>query len=661
MVGFLFGSALSAAVLAGWPVYLHLRRRRRMRIQSVPSLRLFGFTQRKTKQIRFQQLALLIARVAFVLAIAMLLAQPFVHVSRYLPLPPVAGEKQDNLVLAVVLDDSLSSMHGSSGKTRLDSSRALLKRVIQELPPNCNVSFTLTSSPFAGPLMKKDEALAYLEKVTSIPRPGEAVEAMRQVVQAFAGRNVCFFVSAPRADDLWYSPDKAFDSTEGLTVFLHDLDSIQTSAMIMNIEAGVIKLRGKPGDLLGKPFTSANPDGNGFTRKITAHEALIGEIAMPPTDEERYLRLTIGSDTHPWQRCFHRPGSNTQSKRHVVILRRTEGDAIAADKIVSGVLLSSGLDVTIHHLDPSQDGLPEQADAVVAIDALDALPTVSQWLSSGGGKAATLVTFPPPTSTSEWNAPVETDKSQIPTKIVNPQNLPIDELALLEVRTLRPDRLAEPRSGMAILTMADDIPIVTKEIRTNGRPTWRMGFRVTTSEAAVYHPSFPLLLSSILLPEDGDTEVSEATVGDVARVDKWFGSDQLDGSIALPNGEVLNVPRGAANATFVKINAPGEYRFATAGDTRYRIANMPRDTSMKSLSKDELRALLGNPALQTVAEKRRITAEDFQYLEASTSSHPSKRKRRDLSPIVFALALAFLSIEAVLLHIVWRRRASISE
>ena len=68
--------------------------------------------------------------------------------------------------------------------------------------------------------------------------------------------------------------------------------------------------------------------------------------------------------------------------------------------------------------------------------------------SSGGGKDASLVTLPDPIPTSGWKAPIDTNKSQIPTKIVNPQNLPIDELALLEIRTLRPDRLAEPMLGM---------------------------------------------------------------------------------------------------------------------------------------------------------------------------------------------------------------------
>ncbi len=661
MFGFLFGSALGAAALAGWPIYLHLRRRRRMKVQSVPSLRLFGFTKRKTRRIRIQQLALLVMRVTFVLAIALLLAQPFVSVSKYLPLPPVAGEKRDNLVLAIVLDDGLSSMHGNSTRTRLDESKAVLKRIIGSLPSNGNVSFALTSSPFAGPLLRRDEALAYLKKISSIPRPGEAVEAVKSVVRTFAGKQVCIVISAPRANDLWYSHEKAFEKAGGLGVYLHDLDPIRTTEMIRRIDHNSIRLQGKPGDLQAKSFTISGAEGIVVRRTITAHEALIGEVSLPSTDDERFLKVTVGDATHPWHTYYHRPQAHASSKKRVVILRRTNEAGVAMDKIVTSLLLACGVELVIDHLNPETEPLPEHADAVVAVEGMEAIATVKEWLVRGGGGHATVLLVPPAPADHGWNAPVNTHPSQAPTKIVDTQGLPIDELAVLEIRNMRPERLTEPMVGKTVLATADGLAIRTREVRPKGGDLWRLGIEVNTSEPAVFHPSFPVLLASIMLPKTSDVKDKDVTVGDVVRVDEWFGSDLSSGEVTLPNGEIVQVQLGMANSTFVRVNDPGVYVMSTSGTQRYRVANVPRDPSTTSLSMEEITTLLGEPKITVIDGKSRITPEDFQQMETVESQRSVRKKRRDLSPIVFIFALVSLSVEALLLYLVWRRKASIAE
>jgi hypothetical protein len=212
-----------------------------------------------------------------------------------------------------------------------------------------------------------------------------------------------------------------------------------------------------------------------------------------------------------------------------------------------------------------------------------------------------------------------------------------------------------------VLTTADELAIVTKEVRDDGGETWRLGFDVSKDESAIYHPSFPLLLTSILLPERTNSEDVEATVGDVLRVDEWYGSDQLAGTMKLPDGQEVTISTGSANATFVKVDLPGAYAFHAAGTTQYRVANVPRDASNSSLSLDEMTELLGSPELTMITTRSRIRPEDFQQMETAESVTSRRKKRRDLSPIVFILALIFLSVESILLYSVWKRKASVAE
>ena len=75
--GLLFAGALAGVASVAWPIYLHLRTRRHQRVQTVPSLRLFGFARPQTRRIRLEQLLLLVARVLLLAGLWLLLAQPY--------------------------------------------------------------------------------------------------------------------------------------------------------------------------------------------------------------------------------------------------------------------------------------------------------------------------------------------------------------------------------------------------------------------------------------------------------------------------------------------------------------------------------------------------------------------------------------------------------
>ncbi len=64
MFGFLAGFALLGAATVAWPLYLHLRKERRSRVQVVPSLRLFQRRIVRSRWRQLNQLLLLLSRMA---------------------------------------------------------------------------------------------------------------------------------------------------------------------------------------------------------------------------------------------------------------------------------------------------------------------------------------------------------------------------------------------------------------------------------------------------------------------------------------------------------------------------------------------------------------------------------------------------------------------
>ncbi|MEM7397013.1 MAG: BatA domain-containing protein, partial [Verrucomicrobiota bacterium] len=133
MIGLIFSGVLAGLVGVGWPIYLHLRQKRKNRIQDVPSLRLFEIKPRKVKRFRLENILLLIARLLFIVFLCFLVSQPFYETENYLPLPMLDGG-EETLTLGIVLDDSITSVHADETGTRLDKAKAWAIARIEALP-----------------------------------------------------------------------------------------------------------------------------------------------------------------------------------------------------------------------------------------------------------------------------------------------------------------------------------------------------------------------------------------------------------------------------------------------------------------------------------------------------------------------------------------------
>src|SRR5262245_1857302 len=203
MVGFLAIASLTGIAAAAWPIYLHLRRERRVRLQEVPSLRIFRWRTRPARRKKVEDPLLLAARVGMVTALALLTAQPFLSTARKLPLPSLGGVEEENRLLGLVIDDSLSSLHGATEAARFESSRAWLLGQLDLLPDSVDVSVATTTYPRPTPPLTRDDARSLLAKMRPVMKEGNANEALSQMAELVRGRGGALVVAASRDEALW--------------------------------------------------------------------------------------------------------------------------------------------------------------------------------------------------------------------------------------------------------------------------------------------------------------------------------------------------------------------------------------------------------------------------------------------------------------------------
>ena len=121
-MGFLNPVFLLAGALVLVPIVLHLFHRRESRTFTFPAIRYLLRTERDhARQIRTQQLLLLLLRVAIVVLLVLLGAR--IHL-------PGAGGGHDPTALALVLDNSLSTTIIEDGRPRLDTLKEVARRSV---------------------------------------------------------------------------------------------------------------------------------------------------------------------------------------------------------------------------------------------------------------------------------------------------------------------------------------------------------------------------------------------------------------------------------------------------------------------------------------------------------------------------------------------------
>ena len=151
-ISFLAPIAFLGLIALAVPVYLHLRHKPRSQPFKFPAIEFLLQAQKKQKRrLRFEQLLLMIFRIAMLCLLALLFAKPFID-EQY-----NASKAGLSKPLVLILDDSASMLAGPPSRRFFDEALTQIRELCQARPSSSPIRLLLASNPQAL-LAQKDGA-----------------------------------------------------------------------------------------------------------------------------------------------------------------------------------------------------------------------------------------------------------------------------------------------------------------------------------------------------------------------------------------------------------------------------------------------------------------------------------------------------------------------
>jgi hypothetical protein len=169
--------ALLGLIALAVPIWLHRVRRKLLREQPLPTLRLLQrAVAKKRRTVRFRDRALLIARMCILALAALALAQPFLsRVASYATERPIA--------LAIVIDDSMStSRKANQISTVFDREVSRARSVLDELAPDSEAAIILGGHTPRVLSARTNDLRTSLEALRAIESPSARGTALPDAV-----------------------------------------------------------------------------------------------------------------------------------------------------------------------------------------------------------------------------------------------------------------------------------------------------------------------------------------------------------------------------------------------------------------------------------------------------------------------------------------------
>jgi len=683
VIGFLAASSLLGALAVAWPIWLHLRRQRRRTVQVVPSLRIFFDRIVRSRRRRLQEVLLLASRAAAVLLLSALVAQPFLETARDLPLPLLGGRREEAMLLGVVVDDGVGSLHGERGAGRLEASRAWLLEQIDRLPEMAAVAIATTTSGRPTGLLARARARSLVERMTAVPREGNAAGALARLADLFGDRRGAIAVTASLDGSLWPEGGPARPLRK---VFFHDTSGRRAEPFIRRLaRAGdgaggrwACDLAGDGESLGGKVLRVADASGREVLRRpIGVGEAVAGRAVLEEMPGEGAFEVSLeGAPPHPWRRAYAAAGETGDRRRGGVhVFHDGSGEAVLAARIIDATLraIEPGLPRTFIAL-PGRGPIPP-ARAAVFIGSAPAGGEAAAWLEErleegidvlclpagvpgGAGDGAA----PPGLRLASWGPPENLLPYQMAPLRLGTSGIPegrrFEAILLGEMEDLEIAGFREPvlpgGPAPAIVTASGKTLLAVSRVGDRSA-IWALGVSLGEGgQAIVFHPAFPIVIDWILFPAARkDREAGEGAVaGETADLEAWFGPGAR-GDLVGPGGPVAILGRGPASAGWAPVSRAGIHELRGEGGTRRAAANDRRPAPCGAVDRGAWSAARGVAETVWLDDGSFVPAGELAARPAGGGERASSRY--DLAAVAAALLIAALAAELALLALCWRR------
>ena len=690
MIGFLVAGALAGTAAVAWPLYLHLRRRRKPVVQVVPSLHLFATATKRARVRLFEQLPLMLARALFLLAGALLVSQPYLSSARDLPLPRLQSSGKEDRCVGVLLDDSLSSLHGPAGDTRLDRGVRWLKREIGSLDERTRVTIALTSLPYPTRPMRRDRALELLGRARTVPRRGDAPRSLARLVERLAGLSGAVVVAAPRDGELWRDLAEGTDLERATSIHFLDTTATRLGWHIHSIErasagaggsAWTCNFAGDVSAMARGVLTVANQEDREWHYEITAHDAQRGKLGflLPRCEDSGWYVARASDRGHAWHTWHFGGGGGTRGvARGVTIMRRATREALAVEKLVTAALMAARPESPLHHVDTDSppDPLPDTG-AVVCIGPPPAAGATCAWIESVlacGGRVLTVPTGArtparapgaPGADLPAWGAARAATRAEIvPLKGDAGSTGEAGRIAGVLVRGLNEANYdavcpLEVREGEEIvLATSSNTPFLVARSFPAGGRSWTLATPLSVAEDGLAgHGAFPLLVDRLLFGEGEEKPVQtgQVEVGHTVDLREWFAPVTAPGVVVTPHGVRQEIARVDGPPVWTNVASPGAYLFKAGESLRARLANYPRLDRDVSFSRERWETRRPNSRATWLETSDRLPRAFVTIAATRDDDDPG---RYDLTGVAMALVTFALVTEGALLLWCWRRKVT---
>jgi len=672
MMGVVTGGVLGGALLIGWPIYLHLRKKPK-RAQVVPSLRVFASASQR-RRIRLDSVLLLLARAATVLLLLLLVSEPYVETTRDLPFPRVGEATHKCLFLGVLIEDSLGAMHARDGRTRLDVCREWLAEQLAALPGNVRVSVATTSYPGVSPFLVKEDALALLERMKVVPVAGDAHGGLRRLAEQLAGKNALLVVMAPRSAALWGGMTTKGDLA--MPVHFFDTTDHRTPCFVRSVKPGsapgewVCRLVGDAESLAGTKIGLSAPGVPPRVERVSKFHALQRKLvlAVDPSGEDRCFSLSMRTrEDHPWLHYHFVARVGGDPARTAVVVRENTPAAGVAAQVVHAMLTSTSpaLDVKNVKVVAGRAAVLPDADRIVVIGRPALRGTAHAWLERQVARGTRIVCIPvhdgsgpagrPGKVLADW-APVGASSEEDAVAFLRHESvgeLPgilVDGLGGVAFRCLMEPELPGP--GRPVVVTGERKTLIAVRPLSGRSRVWALSFPLELYDnSPVFNPVLPLLLDRMLAMPERKELGDNLDVGRTVRVLEWFGQDTLDGALALPDGKIRPVSGSGDKPVWLHVSRPGPYRLSNGGIREVRAANFPRELNDEALGRANWEKRYPRSRTRWLGSGDLLSKDNFGVLGETVAGSARKKAltRYDLSPLIAALLVLFLLTEGVLL------------
>lgn len=688
MIGLLVPAGLFGLATVAWPIYLHFRRRRHPRVQTVPSLRIFWRASQRAKRLRIQQLLLLAVRVLSLAALCLIPAQLFWRTAAVLPLPLAGAAEDDAPCLGIVIDDSLSARHANSENSRLELSKRWLVERLAQLPDTAQVAVVPTSFAQASPLMPKAAAIERLQQMACVPEPGNATRALATLAGKLSGRRAAVVVAAPRSEALWPSaePESPVWAVPNLVFF--DTTACRADCYIQSVseEAGTepearwfCRFAGEPAAIRTKTLALSDAHGNSQRLPVSLQDAHRREIRVQPQHRRegaQYALSVVQDYAHPWFSWYLIPtAESSRAGHHVIVVRERDPASLVADQVLTAALLATRGAVPLQHVTAADFATGEDdggRPTLVIVGAAAARTCAASTRFSGLVERGVRVLCVPTRGLGiqrsddgatghlpAWEAPAQGVGTRIhPLRLAAAADTGCDleSLLLLGLEQMAVGPLMAPVFGCdtdTVIATNDGHPVLRVNVPGPGTSVWALGFCLELDEqGAMFHPLLPFLLERILFPSseaNGRAVLASGAPAEGEAVDPcaWFGLEAIDGRLQFPDGTVLPLNCSRSVPFTLRIPLPGLYELHAGQDVIVRGANALREPASGELSRGDWQTRL--PEIEVNWLSTQDTPRLLDTTVHTRLGGTGRDQRYDLSPLFAGCVLFFLLMESLLL------------